>query len=130
MALILAICRPQPNWMPKNPKFMFQIWPKRSLGFSMLPLLVVNGCAVRCQPEFDAARRRADRRRVAQPVFQPDAVRDSRDSDRHLQRYRFIRAVEGHQHAVVVRRANEHIAREIAPEADQPSTSQWLQDGS
>ena len=25
MALMLAICRPQPNWMPRKPKLMFQI---------------------------------------------------------------------------------------------------------
>ena len=25
MALMFAICRPQPNWMPKKPKLMFQI---------------------------------------------------------------------------------------------------------
>jgi hypothetical protein len=25
MALMLAIWRPQPNWMPRNPKLMFQM---------------------------------------------------------------------------------------------------------
>src|ERR1035438_1349772 len=35
MALILAICNPQPNWMPKNPKLMFQICQKLSRGFCM-----------------------------------------------------------------------------------------------
>jgi hypothetical protein len=37
MALILAICKPQPNWIPKNPKLMFQICQKESKGlFFML----------------------------------------------------------------------------------------------
>src|ERR1039458_8102893 len=35
MALMLAICNPQPNWMPKNPKLMFQICQKLSRGFCM-----------------------------------------------------------------------------------------------
>src|ERR1043166_4080917 len=35
MALMFAICRPQPNWMPRKPKLMFQICQKASLGFSM-----------------------------------------------------------------------------------------------
>src|SRR5271165_3562757 len=33
MALILAICRPQPNWMPRNPKLMFQICQNVFGGF-------------------------------------------------------------------------------------------------
>src|ERR1035438_8725011 len=32
MALMFAICRPQPNWIPKNPKLMFQICQKLSSG--------------------------------------------------------------------------------------------------
>ena len=35
MALMFAICRPQPNWMPRKPKLMFQICQKPSLGLSM-----------------------------------------------------------------------------------------------
>src|ERR1700716_3900077 len=35
MALMFAICRPQPNWIPRNPKLMFQICQKPSLGLSM-----------------------------------------------------------------------------------------------
>src|ERR1035437_5603307 len=35
MALMLAICRPQPNWMPKNPKLMFQICQNLSCSFCM-----------------------------------------------------------------------------------------------
>ena len=33
MALIFAICRPQPNWMPRKPKLMFQICQKLNCGF-------------------------------------------------------------------------------------------------
>src|SRR5260221_5838361 len=32
MGLMLAICRPQPNWMPRNPKFMFQMAGRESGG--------------------------------------------------------------------------------------------------
>ena len=32
MVLMLAICSPQPNWMPKNPKLMFQISQNDSRG--------------------------------------------------------------------------------------------------
>src|SRR6185503_533745 len=35
MALMFAICRPHPNWIPRNPKLMFQTCQKPSLGFSM-----------------------------------------------------------------------------------------------
>ena len=43
MALMLAIWRPQPNWIPKKPKLMFQICQKVSRGFCM----GVEGQAVR-----------------------------------------------------------------------------------
>src|SRR5215469_15525445 len=33
MALMFAICRPQPNWMPRKPKLMFQICQKLRCGF-------------------------------------------------------------------------------------------------
>ena len=32
MALMFAICSPQPNWIPKNPKLMFQICQKFRRG--------------------------------------------------------------------------------------------------
>jgi hypothetical protein len=32
MALIFAICSPQPNWIPKKPKLMFQICQKLRSG--------------------------------------------------------------------------------------------------
>jgi hypothetical protein len=32
MALMLAICRPQPNWMPRKPKLIFQICQKLRSG--------------------------------------------------------------------------------------------------
>src|ERR1035437_589538 len=35
MALMLAIWRPHPNWMPKKPKLMFQICQKLSRGLCM-----------------------------------------------------------------------------------------------
>src|SRR5258707_7507030 len=35
MALMFAICRPQPNWIPRNPKLMFQICKKASMASSM-----------------------------------------------------------------------------------------------
>src|ERR1700758_2562477 len=34
MALMLAICRPHPNWMPKNPKLIFHICQKLRVGFT------------------------------------------------------------------------------------------------
>ena len=36
MALMFAICRPQPNWMPKNPKLMFHICQNDNRGLSMV----------------------------------------------------------------------------------------------
>ena len=38
MALMFAICSPQPNWMPRNPNDMFQICQKLSRGFSTMSL--------------------------------------------------------------------------------------------
>src|SRR3990170_6575298 len=35
MALMLAIWRPQPNWMPRKPNDMFHICQKLSRGFSI-----------------------------------------------------------------------------------------------
>src|SRR3954468_21876242 len=32
MADMFPICRPHPNWIPKNPKLMFQICQKRKAG--------------------------------------------------------------------------------------------------
>src|SRR5713101_3795164 len=37
MALMFAIWSPQPNWMPRKPKLMFQICQKPSRGLSMGP---------------------------------------------------------------------------------------------
>ena len=34
--LTLPFCRSNPIWIPRNPKHMFQIWPKLSLGFCIL----------------------------------------------------------------------------------------------
>src|SRR6266545_3509496 len=36
MALMFAICSPQPNWMPRKPKLMFQICQKLRRGLSMI----------------------------------------------------------------------------------------------
>src|ERR1039458_463025 len=54
MALMLAICRPQPNWIPKNPRFMFQIWAKRSRGFSMGGS-AIDGYRARRHAHFESA---------------------------------------------------------------------------
>src|ERR1039457_2123399 len=35
MALMFAICNPQPNWMPRKPKLMFQICQNVRGGLSM-----------------------------------------------------------------------------------------------
>src|SRR5450759_4426499 len=35
MGLMFAICKPQPNWMPRKPKLMFQICQKERRGFCM-----------------------------------------------------------------------------------------------
>src|SRR5688572_8475320 len=37
MALMFAICRPQPNWTPRKPTLMFQPCQTPSLGFSIGP---------------------------------------------------------------------------------------------
>src|SRR5712691_58152 len=37
MALMFAIWSPQPNWMPRKPKLMFQTCQKPSRGLSMGP---------------------------------------------------------------------------------------------
>ena len=34
MRLTSAVCRANPNWMPRKPKHMFQIWRNDSSGFS------------------------------------------------------------------------------------------------
>src|SRR5271166_1149341 len=43
MALMLAICSPQPNWMPRKPKLMFHICQKLLRGFSMFVLTHRSG---------------------------------------------------------------------------------------
>jgi len=35
MALMFAICNPQPNWMPRKPKLMFQICQNVRGGLSI-----------------------------------------------------------------------------------------------
>src|ERR671918_1666255 len=39
MALMLAICSAQPNWMPRKPKLMFQICQKPRCGLATPPAL-------------------------------------------------------------------------------------------
>ena len=45
MALMFAICSPQPNWMPRNPNDMFQICQNESRGFSTGGLLLSGSVA-------------------------------------------------------------------------------------
>ena len=40
MADMFAICRPQPNWMPKKPNDMFQICQNERRGFSAMVVWV------------------------------------------------------------------------------------------
>src|SRR5262245_44210850 len=40
MALMLAICSAQPNWIPRKPKLMFQICQKLRCGFAPPPTLI------------------------------------------------------------------------------------------
>src|SRR5262245_60150748 len=40
MGLMFAICRPQPNWMPRKPKLMFQICQKERRGLVMVMRVV------------------------------------------------------------------------------------------
>src|SRR5438552_16096933 len=48
MALMFAICSPQPNWMPRKPKLMFQICQKlrRGLSMAILPLVLAPALAL------------------------------------------------------------------------------------
>src|SRR4029453_165208 len=39
MPLMLASCSPQPNWIPMNPKLMFQICQKLIRGFCIVSVL-------------------------------------------------------------------------------------------
>src|SRR5262245_31117815 len=56
MPLILASCKPQPNWMPKKPKLMFQICQKlrRGLFIGPIPVFDLGGqhCAISCTQHF------------------------------------------------------------------------------
>src|SRR5271163_4374729 len=45
MALMLAICSPQPNWMPKKPKLMFHICQKLRLGLRKCWMRLAAGAA-------------------------------------------------------------------------------------
>src|ERR1039458_2185335 len=95
MALMLAICKPQPNWIPKNPKFMFQIWAKRSRGFSMR-CSAIDGYRVRRQSHVQGAVAGFDGRRSTVAIFQHNAVGDPRTSQRNVQRDFLRRIVEYH----------------------------------
>src|SRR5215510_3134791 len=56
MPLILASCSPQPNWMPKKPKLMFQICQKLRRGLFIRPIPVFDRggqhCAISCTQIF------------------------------------------------------------------------------
>ena len=56
MADMLAIWSPQPNWMPRKPKLMFQICQKESWGFVERAVAVLMECR-----DWGFAKRRADR---------------------------------------------------------------------
>src|SRR5262244_3894911 len=49
MALMLASCRPHPNWIPRNPKLMFQICQKlrRGLFIDCPPVGFTHGYYIR-----------------------------------------------------------------------------------
>src|SRR5437870_12763913 len=53
MALMFASWSPQPNWMPRNPKLMFQICQKASLGLSISdpPFARILPHGIRCRSE-------------------------------------------------------------------------------
>ena len=46
MADMLPICRPQPNWMPKKPKLMFQICQKLKRGFVESEFMCLRGYGI------------------------------------------------------------------------------------
>src|SRR5260370_31313828 len=70
MALMLCICNPQPTWIPKNPKLMFQICQNRSRGLSItLPRCNDHTAAVAAN---DRGRRT---KRFSKSLRNPDAAR-------------------------------------------------------
>src|ERR1700690_4674887 len=52
MALMFAICNPQPNWIPRKPKLMFQTCQKVRGGLSMDSSTIVSvGLRLQCPTE-------------------------------------------------------------------------------
>src|ERR1035441_8435900 len=93
MALMLAICKPQPNWIPKNPRFMFQTCAKRNRGFSMR-CLAINRYRERRQSHVQGAVARLHGGRSAEAILQHGALRHSRSSQGKMQRDFLRRIVE------------------------------------
>src|ERR1035437_4872352 len=93
MALMLAICKAQPNWIPKNPRFMFHNWPKRRRGFS-IRCSAIDGHRARRQRHVESAVARMYGGRRAVAVLQRSTLRLSGTGQRNVQRDRLRRIVE------------------------------------
>ena len=52
MALMLAICSAQPNWMPRKPKLMFQISQNVRRGFVLGATAAVAAAGEVMGPQF------------------------------------------------------------------------------
>ena len=95
---MLAICRAHPNWIPKNPKFMFQIVRNCIAGGPAAGWLTVDCCCAGCNSHLSHAVVRGHRRRASEPVFQHHAIADLRARQRHPQFRILRRIIENHQH--------------------------------
>src|ERR1041384_2467333 len=58
MPLMLAICRPQPNWIPKKPKLISRTWRKERRG------LFISGASMRHPASRESSTGRRARRSV------------------------------------------------------------------
>src|ERR1035438_5291740 len=100
MALMLAICKAQPNWIPKNPRFMFHNWPKRRRGFS-IRCSAIDGERARRQWHVESAVARMHGGCCAVAVLQRSTLRHSGTGQRNVQCDRLRRIVEDHYHALL-----------------------------
>src|SRR6266571_3241394 len=91
MALILAICSAQPNWMPRKPKLMFQICQKLRCGRRLSPVIFGSSSGLLDEQDLPLVRTERERQPPARAQLAERFLREQ-IGDRPVPR----RGLDGH----------------------------------
>src|SRR6266536_5454147 len=136
MALMLASCRPHPNWIPRNPKLIFQICQKLNRGFCIGPLL--TRASRRSSPNEDTGRPGWQAHleltgfhehiaRRSEPVGERRTIRETHGRNIELDCRRPVVVVERYDHRCALSPAGVRILLVRNVETNQLAATQWFQ---